>query len=344
MSASPPAKDANKRLRRATITYFGIEPPKTDMPKYVTYLCYQQETCPTTGKLHWQTYAEFDHQVTTKMLQKWMPRCHVVASEGSAKQNFEYCSKSTTSVPGTFYEFGEAKQQGSRTDLLGVMKSIIVDKMTIDQLKDCPETMATYAKYPRGIQAVAELHDTEEVIDRHVEWHWGVSGSGKSTYVRSLHPKDDIYEAAGFEWFNGYAGQKCIFFDDVDDVRFDRQLLLKITDKASVRLWVKNGSKICRATHIYFTSNRAPSGQWLPEQLFRRIDLIGHWPTVHPECKISAIKETFPKPNHALQKTSISQVRIEIEERSPPFTRQESGYYEASSGSPTVSRTSELSS
>lgn len=177
----------------------------------------------------------------------------------------------------------EDNEPARRTDLLGVMQAIIVDKMTIDQLKDCPETMATYAKYPRGIQAVAELHDTEEVIDRHVEWHWGVSGSGKSTYVRSLHPKHDIYEASGFEWFNGYNGQKCIFFDDVDDVRFDRQLLLKITDKASVRLWVKNGSKICRATHIYFTSNRAPSGQWLPEQLFRRIDLIGHWPEVHPE-------------------------------------------------------------
>lgn len=293
--------DPNPRFRRAAIT-FHSDDPLPEVPDYVTFICGQQEVAPTTGRVHWQLYMEFSAQKNTRTIQKWLPACHVEPAKGTQQQNIAYVSKLDTAVPGTYFQTGEPKHQGKRNDLHEVVSKISTGSRLTDMLSDA-SSMCVYVKHTRGIHSLVSLQATKlGIIERHVEWHWGVSGSGKTHHCFEAHKPEDICIVNGMKWFDGYYGQKAILFDDVDEVEFDRQMLLRITDKYPLQLPVKGSFFPCLATHIYFTSNRPPDGSWLPPQLFCRINVILEW-TV-PYEKKNPIKDASPP-------------------STPPFVRQE---------------------
>ena len=46
------------------------------------------------------------------------------------------------------------------------------------------------------------------------EWHWGVSGAGKTHHTHTAYP--DHYIKEQNKWFDGYTGQKVIVLQDLD--------------------------------------------------------------------------------------------------------------------------------
>lgn len=85
------------------------------------YICFQEETAPTTGTRHLQGYIVFDkvkrlNQVKTAL---GSPTLHAVRSNGTPSQNRDYCSKAESAIEGTFKEFGtipDDPKRGKRSD------------------------------------------------------------------------------------------------------------------------------------------------------------------------------------------------------------------------------------
>lgn len=88
-----------------TWTSFKPEAPPTE-PYHQRALVYQQEQCPTTGRLHWQGYMELyrPHSifVVQSLLQDDCAHCEPARS---ARHAIAYCKKDETAVADTRYSF-----------------------------------------------------------------------------------------------------------------------------------------------------------------------------------------------------------------------------------------------
>lgn len=79
------------------------------------------------GTEHLQGYMEFDHQKRLSEA-KIIERMHLESRKGTQKQAIEYCKKE-----GDFYEFGEMKEQGKRTDMDDI-KNLIDNGGTLEDV------------------------------------------------------------------------------------------------------------------------------------------------------------------------------------------------------------------
>lgn len=103
------------------------------------------EICPTTGKQHYQGYAQLHKKTTLSTLKKKIcDSCHYEIARGTAQQNINYCSKEGKSV-----QFGQPKEKGHRSDL-----DVVTDKVKENiPLRDIVlEHPSTYIRNYRGIK------------------------------------------------------------------------------------------------------------------------------------------------------------------------------------------------
>lgn len=154
-----------------------------------SYLIYGREVAPSTGTPHLQGYAELEKQTRIGTIRKLLPKMHVERAKGSAKQNKAYCSKSEDVV-----EMGEARQQGKRSDLEGVMRDIDAGASLEDIRKKYP---SDYIRYKKSITEVhKEVNMTNVKAKFKLEdyrWDplsldksaviWGPPGLGKTQFA-----------------------------------------------------------------------------------------------------------------------------------------------------------------
>ena len=76
------------------------------------YLGYAKETCPSTGKTHWQGFAYGKLLMSLKVWKKLFPGAHIEQMRSDFAVNEKYCSKE-----GQLIEHGVRPRQGERTDL-----------------------------------------------------------------------------------------------------------------------------------------------------------------------------------------------------------------------------------
>lgn len=87
------------------------------------YLCYGEETAPTTGQLHLQGYAEFTKAYSFRRIKDVLglgATIHLIASEGDQDDNIRYCKGGCFNNKGewkeenaVFLEFGKKAASGS---------------------------------------------------------------------------------------------------------------------------------------------------------------------------------------------------------------------------------------
>lgn len=111
----------DSRVRRYAITSFDDTPPIFNGDS-VAFLVYEKETCPTTGTVHWQCYAEYHNKVSVQqaLIKLDIKKGHAEAALGTAEQNITYCSKKKENV----FLFGEPGRIGRRTDLDDIYEDI----------------------------------------------------------------------------------------------------------------------------------------------------------------------------------------------------------------------------
>lgn len=180
----------------------------TEYPPYLRYCVYQIESCPETGKLHRQGYAEFTKKLTPKLFQSWLPGAHVEKRSGTREQARAYCMKADSRVSGPF-EHGDwtLGGQGKRPDLASAVETIV----SCTSVKEAMEQVAVlhpveYVKFGAGLEKLArkrikmseldiDLREWQEKLmedmavrdDRAIHWVYDpVGGAGKSTFARWL--------------------------------------------------------------------------------------------------------------------------------------------------------------
>lgn len=174
------------------------------------YLIVGNETCPETGRKHYQVYVQLKKKKRfDQVKQIFGPSVHIEASRGTDEQNFEYCSKE-----GDYTEFGRRNNtKGSRTDLAGAVEASMT--MTLSQLMVSDEhsqVVARHMPYFRQLYANRSREDglaavraamsgvvlrewQQRLVDivveppcpRKVYWLWDSAGNtGKSFMARYL--------------------------------------------------------------------------------------------------------------------------------------------------------------
>jgi len=239
------------------------------------------------GYRHIQLYIEFTRPRTFEQAKNFLgEQAHLEIPKKVRKACIAYCKKKDTRVAGP-WEFGDesAKQQGKRSDLDEVKHALDsgVDVKTISDTN-----FSSWCRYRKSFdEYVANIRGVERdgIAAPHVIVVWGSSGCGKSRWAFMRDPS--AYRAMpGKEqtmWWERYAGQNCVVFDDFADDQLSLQEFCRICDPYPCLVPVKQSSAPLRAHEFIFTSNIDPATWWhrrdaeeaLP-QVFRRIDHIVH--------------------------------------------------------------------
>lgn len=246
---------------------------------WVTYLCMAKEIAPTTKTPHLQGYFELKNAKTISAIKKLLNTCphiHLEAAIANGDKNKKYCSKSITiEVDGDkWFETGEMKQQGKRTDLEAVAE---LAKNTSISMKNLANEYSTeFIKYHKGIEKLRFLqyeHRTERPI---VIWRWGPSGTGKTYKPCKEHKSHFIKDSSN--WWDGYTQQEAIIIDDFE-ANIEFRDLLRLLDEQQYTAYVKGGSIPVNSKYIYITCEHHPNTLYHGThytQVRRRISQIIH--------------------------------------------------------------------
>lgn len=119
-----PEATCNTRVRSFSLTIFSRAELDTFLELDSTYKCYGIETCPTTGRTHYQAYIYFENKKSFNVLKKLLPTSHIEQSRCDAETNRNYCMKE-----GDFYEYGNMPKQGK-------ISANILRKLTDEEIID----------------------------------------------------------------------------------------------------------------------------------------------------------------------------------------------------------------
>jgi hypothetical protein len=228
------------------------------------YLCYQQETCPTSGRLHWQGAIWLRKTATRSAVKVLLDdeKAHLEETRGSTESAIEYTRKEETAVAGTWREHGrrptEDRQPGRSCELQAVA-DMCVAGATITSIAQAQPI--TFIRYSRGIMALLSAlsapRDRAHAVEVHVIL--GPTGCGKTRVVWDECELTGLFCKRRGKWWDGYTGQPTVLFDDFrgeDDMSPSE--LLAICDRYPLRVELKGGWVQLGAGRIVFTSNCHP--------------------------------------------------------------------------------------
>lgn len=108
-----PALSATRQSKHWCFTSFATRPDGTlkepGLTDRVSYICYQEEIAPESGRHHLQGYLVLEKRSrlrTVKALGSCFETAHLEPAKGTPDQNIAYCSKQESAVPNTFREHG----------------------------------------------------------------------------------------------------------------------------------------------------------------------------------------------------------------------------------------------
>ena len=250
------------------------------------YLGYERETCPKSGRLHWQGFVYLNDRVSLKKIDKVLIQLHPVEKEiykpvhrepmrGSFKQNVKYCSKD-----GNFVEFGEKPSQGQRVDLL-LLRDEINQGTSVKKIRQ--RTPVKYHQYGRTLDKLADdllIDDERDFMTKGI-WYWGPSGKGKSKKSREGLPQNMRYSYPNDGgWWDLYKQQDTVIIDDYDGVEIPFKQLLKMVDRYDYQVKRRNLPPIqFRSKTVIITCSKHPDDLFskLDEnmnQIYRRFEIV----------------------------------------------------------------------
>ena len=234
--------DSDKRHRAWCATIWDIDPPVFN-PDTMSYLLYAPETCPETGKHHFQSYVHWRHAKTMsaciRSLDLQEHPC-VLPCKGSFASNLNYIRGPYVSPDGTktkpfnpdWAEFGRQPSQGARADLIALRDEMASGETNIEKLiLDKPDM---YHQYGRTLHAIDNQINVNKFRTEMTEaiWYHGPTGTGKSHRAfRGYHPSTHyIWCGQDKGWWDNYTGQDTVIMNDFrGEIPYNQ--LLQIIDK-----------------------------------------------------------------------------------------------------------------
>lgn len=211
------------------------------------YVVYQREKAPTTGKLHYQGYIEFNKPIYFTTCQKIIgdSKCHIEIRKGTREQARVYCMKEETREEDTKYiEYGswESGGQGNRNDLRQLATRLFNGELTQKDIEnDYPHYYIQYYNTINMILKQKHIEQQKEQLkqyfkdtklkewqqqvlnilskqnDREVLWIHDIDGNNGKTYLsKYLLATDDVYYCQ-----NGKVADIAYAYNNQETVIFD---------------------------------------------------------------------------------------------------------------------------
>lgn len=242
--------------------------------KKITYVLLGEETCPTTGRCHWQGWYRISNGCTLSAMCKAVDGRHVEKMNGSVEQNEKYCRKEGTVI----LEEGDLPEPGKRSDLERMKEMIVAGNTEREIFEEQP---GNYIRYNRGIQKAKSLYEKKRDWEMDVRIYWGKPGTGKTRSVYDEFGIDNVYVKMQGKWWDGYSNEQVVVIDDFDpENMFDivYGFYLCLLDRYPMRIECKGGSMQFGSKIIIFTSNFNPKTWFIDRKnrdaFFRRVKLI----------------------------------------------------------------------
>lgn len=219
------------------------------------YICYGLEVAPETGTEHIQGYIElndarqfpFLHKYFNFTRNKELLKFHVEIANGTALENKKYCEKS-----GNFFEFGEPKTQGSRSDLREIKEAVKNNPKQLKEIIDEHGNNLQQLKYAEALPKYY-LPERDPSNPPKVYWIFGPTGIGKTQLVYKTF--SDICSVSSYDWLGtSYNQNECFLLDDFREFNLSFEQVLKITDRYPHTLFFKGSQIPLNSPFIIFTS------------------------------------------------------------------------------------------
>lgn len=231
----------------------GIWEPKLD--DWITWIAGQEETCPTSGRLHYQVAFHTRTKKTYSGLQdkyRWCkgPWGHLSHSRSEAADT--YVEKLNTSVSDTQFQLGARKtKMNSKIDWA---KQLDLAKRGLENEIDPGVYMRCYSTIKKiKAENMQKADDADDVTGL---WIWGEPGVGKSKLARDCYP--GIFDKPCNKWWDGYTCGP-VLLDDFDKVhKVLGHFIKRWTDRYSFTAEIKGGTISIRPPRVVITSNYSP--------------------------------------------------------------------------------------
>lgn len=274
----------NAPFRAAALTLW--EQPQ-ELPDGMDYLAYAEETCPTTGKIHYQAFA---YATRAKRLSGWkkvFKGAHIEEMRGTFRENEKYCSKQ-----GVLVEFGQKPMENGKRrtlhDLCEEVREGASQSKPLSQIVSETENKATFVQFHSGIKTLYAMEVTERLrktprsMAPEVIYIHGKPGCGKTRYV--FDHDENVYSCPpddGYKWKDGYSGQESVLYDNVTakNITCPARFLMEI-DRYFIQVATKGGFIGWRPRRIYITSVTPPEsfaelvGFDDPQEFLRRVSSV----------------------------------------------------------------------
>lgn len=236
------------------------------------------EKAPSTDHKHLQGYFCLPSKKRITALIK-IKQMHFTVARGTAEQNKTYCSKE-----GDWFETGEIPvEKGKRVDIAQIRK--MVDEGA--NMKQVLKVASSYQSAKMAQLLIEHRDPPRRDSPPEVIWCHGPTGSGKSRWAH--HGHEGAYLAPGTKWFNGYAGQEVVIFDDFRAGDMPFNMLLRVLDRYPLQLETKGGFTHWYPKKIIITTSLPPdlayggAPQEDMRQLSRRITEVKAFPLSEEE-------------------------------------------------------------
>jgi len=232
----------------------------------VKWLIFGVEHGDEMGTTHLQGACVIGRQVAFSTLKKWkgLERAHIEPMHGSPADSLAYCTKEDKDA----YQYGEMPAEGKRNDLHETIKSLKEGKSIRDIVNsEDISSIATIVRYPKGLNAVANLLRLRGREPPKVFWIHGTTGVGKTRcafeFGNSYAGEDGTWLSSGtLRWFDGYDGQPVAVFDDLRTKHVEFSMLLRLLDRYPLRVEIKGGYVQWVPEVIIVTAPMSPDMMW----------------------------------------------------------------------------------
>lgn len=218
--------DEKSKFRNFCFTSFLEQAP--ELTCEMKYLGYGSETCPTTGKHHWQGFLGWKSPKTISAARKCMPHIRIAVCKGSLQDNINYCSKESELT----WLGKPPLNQGKRTDLIEIRNRILDEGVTVDEL--CVENPIIFHQYGRTLERLETLALRKVFRTEMTKGIWisGPTGTGKShAAMEGFTPETHyILPLEDNGWWDGYKQQDTVIINEFRG-QIEFATMLSLVDK-----------------------------------------------------------------------------------------------------------------
>lgn len=233
--------------------------PDVSLRNGLLYFVFQLESCPLTGRLHFQGAFRFNRPVSMSQVKSHIGIQYAHCEPAHDwRALIDYCKKEATRVEGP-WEGGESGSQGKRSDLGAVVEVVRGGGGLAAVAQQHPHMVLKFSKGLSVLDSV--LNPPPPRTNQKVFLLVGGTGTGKTSICYNMFP--DLYSVFCMKapWFDGYHGQSTILLDEMGPDMMSINFLKKLLDIYPLMLPVKGASTPCKSSCILITSNYA-IGDW----------------------------------------------------------------------------------